>query len=433
MTPVLHSISPAIADVLVASVWQSVLLTGAVALCLRLIPEMPAGTRSSLWTALLVLILLLPAVTVLLPHTAARAVRPLQLENRWSLLLVCVWAALSLVRAVQLCLSAARLRTLVRGSLTVEPDPAIVPLLNNGSGRVLLCVSAQVDRPGLIGFFRPRILLPAGLLENLSLPELEQIVVHEMEHLRRGDDWANLLQQISLVLLPWNPAVLWVSRRLSLERELACDDAVMRATNARKSYAACLVRLAEDSVLRRGVSLALGALGRFERTARESDLMRRVRRILSAPELGSKPHSMRAGAAALLFGVLGVSVLLARSPLLVNFASAPVSVASVAALDAPALQVSHMMDARPTMVKAVISDVPSAQQGVIRPVLLEKRTSVRHRTQRAFSDSAPGFAAPGRRGSVPTYRAVIALASADDSQRLYAAVPWQGGWLLIQL
>ena len=49
-------------------------------------------------------------------------------------------------------------------------------------------------------------------------------MLHEAGHLRRRDDWMNLLQKVGLVLLPLNPVLMWIERRLCLERELACDE-----------------------------------------------------------------------------------------------------------------------------------------------------------------------------------------------------------------
>ena len=57
------------------------------------------------------------------------------------------------------------------------------------------------------------------MFAKLTLPELRQVVLHECEHLRRRDDWMNLLQKIALAMFPLNLPMLWVDRRLSLERE----------------------------------------------------------------------------------------------------------------------------------------------------------------------------------------------------------------------
>jgi bla regulator protein blaR1 len=431
---VLHVVSPAVADLLVASMWQSVLLTGAVALCVRYVRGVSAATRFGLWTAVLVLIVLLPPISLLVPHTGGGESRAVHLASDWSLGVVGFWAVLSLWRAVQLCMSAVRLWTLARNAEPVEVDAMVAPLLEAGSRKAVLCTSEDVDRPSVVGFFQPRILLPPDLLEGLSRPELEQIVLHEMEHLRRGDHWTNLLQQVSLVLLPWNPAVLWLNRRLCFERELACDDGVMRATKARKAYAACLVRLAEDSMLRRSLSLALGVLGAFESRVRESELVTRVRRILATPEPGRGPKFLRAATAAVLAGALGLSFVLAHSPRLVDFASSPVIVAAAGPSETQApgavLPVSRSEGAKPTLAKAVVSGAGSALSGLMRASL--HKHVVRHRTQRA-AEWPPAIEVQVWRESVGAARPAITLTSAEDSQRLYAAVPWRGGWLLFQL
>lgn len=431
----LHVASPALAGLLVASIWQGVLLTGIIALCLRLVPDVPAGTKSVIWTAVLVLIVLLPVISVSLPHVSMDRGGAVQLANDWSLGLVCLWAILSVFRGAELCVSAVRLWTLARSAQPIEVDAAMASLLETGSRRVALCTSDHVDRPSVVGFFRPRILLSRDVLRNLSRPELEQIVLHEMEHLRRGDHWTNLLQQLSLVLLPWNPAVLWLNRRLCFERELACDDGVLRATKARKTYAACLVRLAESSMLRRGISLAVGALGAFEPRARDSELLRRVRRILATPEPGRRPQFLRAAATAMLAGALALSVLLARSPRLVEFGKTPVTIAAAGSSEPQtltrALHVDRTDAAQPVLVKAIVSG-PKIARGFETPATFHKHLVVRHHAVRA-EETTRQIAVPVWRDPVPIARRVIAWTSADDSQNVYAAVPVQGGWLLIQL
>ena len=126
----------------------------------------------------------------------------------------------------------------------------------------------------MIGFLAPRILIPEWLFARLTPGELEQVVLHEAEHLRRRDDWTNLLQKLSLVLFPLNPALAWMERRLCREREMACDEGVVRRTQAPRAYAACLTSLAERGLQRRVQALSLGA---FER---RPELVHRVHSIL---------------------------------------------------------------------------------------------------------------------------------------------------------
>ena len=134
-------------------------------------------------------------------------------------------------------------------------------LLAAGFRGVEVCTSSDVDRPSVIGFFSPRILIPEELFDRLTTAEFGQIVLHEVGHLRRGDDWINLLQKLSLVLVPLNPVLMWIERRLCLERELACDDDVLRLTKAPKAYATCLTNLAEHRLGRTGGGAVAGSVG----------------------------------------------------------------------------------------------------------------------------------------------------------------------------
>jgi hypothetical protein len=173
----------------------------------------------------------------------------------------------------------------------------------------------------VVGFFAPRILVPASLYPKLSAAEIDHIVLHEMEHLRRLDDWRNLVQKLAVMLFPLNPALLWIERRLCFERELACDESVLAQTNAPKSYAACLVHLAEERTLGRHLSLALGAW------ERRSELGRRIHDILA----NRTPASARIRtvcASAVTVGMVTVALLLAKSPQLLSFTAAPVVAAS---------------------------------------------------------------------------------------------------------
>ena len=161
---------------------------------------------------------------------AETAAQPwLQLDIRWSLAIAALWAATSLFRAVDLAVHSFRLGKLWKTALPVEPDATLTSLLVRltrvpGRRPVQICTTQQLDRPSVIGFFAPRILIPDWLLSRLTPGELQQIVLHEAEHLRRGDDWTNLFQKLCLVLFPLNPALWWIERRLCQEREMACDD-----------------------------------------------------------------------------------------------------------------------------------------------------------------------------------------------------------------
>jgi hypothetical protein len=223
-----------------------------------------------------------------------------------------VWVVASLARAITLAVAGFRVRALWRRATPVEIQ---VPRIESREAQV--CVSDEVDRPSVIGFFAPKILIPRWLLERLTPAELEQIVLHEAGHLGRADDWLNLAQKIALVVFPLNPALAWVERRLCFERELACDERVLRTTGAPKTYAACLASLAEHRMTRPTMALSLGALGR------ESELGQRVGRILRFGDW-MRPAHARAVMCVAMLGLLGGATELARCPQIVGF-SAPLT------------------------------------------------------------------------------------------------------------
>ncbi len=241
-----------------------------------------------------------------------------QLGAGWSLGIAALWLAFSRLpaRAARRAGRSVCAR-LWRNARPTAATPEIAALLATVPlRRVELCLSQEVDRPSVIGFFSPRVLIPDWLFAQLSAPELFQIVLHEVEHLRRADDWLNLLQKLSLALFPLNPALVWIERRLCSERELACDDGVLRVTLAPRVYATCLTTLAERRMQHRtAFSLSLGALG-----ASGSELARRVYRILNRQPALS-PARARAVTALLAIGLAGCAAELARSPQLVSFAA----------------------------------------------------------------------------------------------------------------
>jgi hypothetical protein len=263
---------------------------------------------------------------------------------------------LSLWRATQLIVSAVSLSRLASRATPLLHDPALLRIENGREAT--LCTSAEVERPSVFGFFRPRILIPPALIEKLTASELHQVVLHEMEHLRRRDDWTNLLQKTALVLFPLNPVLLWVERRLCAERELACDDRVLCSSVAPKAYAICLTRLAEFSMLQRSLSLALGAW------ERQSELVRRVHRLLRRPAQTMGIRQAQFVTAGLILGALVGVIALSRTPQLISFA--PAALQAQSALQAAQPAGLHELNL-PTR-----NDAASAQVHLVKAVMHER-------------------------------------------------------------
>lgn len=157
--------------------------------------------------------------------------------------------------------------------------------------------SAHVGQAVALGLWRPIVLLPTAWLSELPPDVLEAVIAHELAHIRRWDLWATLGQRAVETLLFYHPAVWWVSRRASLEREMCCDELAVAATGRRMGYAQALEVVGRRAA---GVSLSLAASFNGET---QMNLLKRVRHVLG---LRPERESAIAWPAGLL--VLGVAV-----------------------------------------------------------------------------------------------------------------------------
>jgi bla regulator protein blaR1 len=316
------AISQAAGAVLFAAIWQSAVVAACLAGYVRLVPRANATHRFIIWASGFLVALCLPFLHLfsrLATSTgglAPETVKPLlQVDLRWSIAITVVWAAASLYRAIDLAIHSLRLRGLWKSAKPAAVATGYAAMLEIPRRRTVeICTTNRLERPSVIGFLAPRILIPEWLFARLTPGELDQIVLHETEHLRRGDDWTNLLQKISLILFPLNPVLLWMERRLCLEREMACDEGVIRVTRAPRAYAACLTSLAERGVQRRSEALSLGVW------QRRPELVHRIHSILACrTALG--PMGARSLMAVLGCGLLFASAELSRCPQLIAFTS----------------------------------------------------------------------------------------------------------------
>ena len=72
---------------------------------------------------------------------------------------------------------------------------------------VRLLGSASSTVPMVIGFLKPVVLVPTGLLTGLSQPQIEALLIHELTHIRRHDYLVNLLQNVVETLFFYQPAL----------------------------------------------------------------------------------------------------------------------------------------------------------------------------------------------------------------------------------
>jgi len=378
-----HFISTGPAELLIASIWQGLLLTAVAWAALRLASGLRASTRFTLWMIVFLLVALLPCFAIgrgffgAAPSLASPAppAFSLHLNVAWAFALEVAWAFASLFSLGRLFLSGRQMRALLRNSVPVPfhaLDEEIQPVVTrSGKRSVEIRLSDAVDAPSVVGFFRPAVVVPRSLWSELAPSDMKQIILHEMAHLDRGDDWTNLLQKLLRAISPLNPALVWAERHLCREREQACDDAVLDAAGNPRAYATCLTKLAENKLLRQVTSLAPGFW------QRPSELAGRVENILHRRRNLGPVFSRGLVAAGLVASLSGV-LALQRCPGLVSFSGdEPVATAvSVAPLER-----MHPDQSRAHYQEAVFHPAVS-QTGVRANVLPKPHTARPVRTSR---------------------------------------------------
>jgi beta-lactamase regulating signal transducer with metallopeptidase domain len=318
------------AEILALRLLDSLIEGGVICLCaaliLRLVPRQNAATRFAVWFSALLAVAFLPVVNGAWLHAglanAAAGHAAIALPTSWAIYCVAGWGILALWLSVRLGRAIWHLNALRKSCIPVDPselDPVLQRTLQHHCGRrqIALCTSEQVRVPTAVGLVKPAILIPHALMCELSPVELNQVVLHELAHFRRWDDWTNLIQQALTALLFFHPAVWWIEKKLGLEREMACDDAVLAETASPRAYAECLARLAEKSFLTRGIALAQSVLGKVRQTSA------RVARILNVNKPAPAVYTSRLAVSLVAVLAMGCAVVYSRTPRLVSFERSP--------------------------------------------------------------------------------------------------------------
>jgi bla regulator protein BlaR1 len=124
-----------------------------------------------------------------------------------------------------------RIRAAVRSAVPVRIPALQVP------AKVAIRSAPGLLEPGVVGVFRPILLLPAGVTERLTPHQMEAILAHELCHIRRRDNLFAAIHMTVEAIFWFHPLVWWIGARLVEERERACDEAVLSQINEPRAYA----------------------------------------------------------------------------------------------------------------------------------------------------------------------------------------------------
>ena len=100
-----------------------------------------------------------------------------------------------------------------------------------------IALTTKAMEPGVFGLIWPVLLWPDRLSEQLDDLEIEAILAHELEHVRRWDNLAAAVHSLVKALFWFHPVVHWMGREMSEERERACDERVVEQSAQPEKYA----------------------------------------------------------------------------------------------------------------------------------------------------------------------------------------------------
>jgi uncharacterized protein (TIGR03435 family) len=269
---------------------KATFILAAALLASRLIRRSGASTRALILTSALGALLTLPLMEVVLPsrpievelpriasglesvvaplagspptpeivnsRVRGSAPAPSRLPQPATIVLV-VWAVGVLLLLARLGAGLIRLRSLRRSGDGWGDSAAATILQQATSRRVQLFLHGSLTAPMTCGIVHPAIGLPIEA-RDWSATELRQALIHEIEHIRRADWLVLVISRVACSLYWFHPLAWIAARRLHLECEYACDDAVVRV-GERASYAQQLVSLARrlsEGVTRPALSMA---------------------------------------------------------------------------------------------------------------------------------------------------------------------------------
>jgi beta-lactamase regulating signal transducer with metallopeptidase domain len=202
-------------------------------------------------------------------------VAPRASKLSFSNLLLAGWAAGAALFLFPVVTGLWQIRSLRRSGLPWRRGQSVVETLALEAGihrRVEVLLHEALRGPMTCGVVHPVIVLPWDA-ENWNQEDLNRAIVHELEHVRRRDPVSGCLARVASAVYWFHPMVWIARRRLVLEAERSCDDAVLRYSEG-TAYADQLVVLAKRlSAAQRLPFLAM---------ANRADLATRVRAVLDS-------------------------------------------------------------------------------------------------------------------------------------------------------
>jgi bla regulator protein BlaR1 len=136
----------------------------------------------------------------------------------------------------------------IRGWLRVRTAMRAGDSLELGRVQIPVRSCPGLLEPGVVGWLHPMLLLPSDIRESLIPAQLDAVIAHELCHISRRDNLTSAIHMLVETLFWFHPLVWWIGARLLEERELACDEEVLRTAADAKTYADAILAVCKRYV-----------------------------------------------------------------------------------------------------------------------------------------------------------------------------------------
>ena len=172
-----------------------------------------------------------------------------------------------------------------------------------------LVFSSSDVEPGIFGVMRPVLLWPIGLSDRLDDIQIQAIMAHEVEHVRRRDNLTVAIHAFVEALFWFHPLVRWMSAKMNEERERACDEKVIEQNARPEAYAESILKVCAFC-MEPPTPCVSGVSG--------ADLKERILRIMTSHSgvalTAARKLALSATAVMILVAPLGFGVLRGQAP-----------------------------------------------------------------------------------------------------------------------
>lgn len=176
------------------------------------------------------------------------------------------------------------------------------------TGSVRLRIRTAAPTPFVMGLLRPVVVLPE---QEFTRQELRCILLHELTHVKQGDQWTRRAALLVTALHWWNPAAHWVERTLTELSEESCDARTAAAMDHQERYEYGLVLLKTAC----SMPVPTGAILPLSTT---ENVQRRLSNMLRVTQLTPRQKILSLAAVALLLAGGIATALAVRSPVTVE-------------------------------------------------------------------------------------------------------------------